>query len=301
MVGTMTKPLTITAVACAAVLAVAARGEDDHPVDDVAQFRGVQRQGHEVDLGAHFDANLLSVVELVLGNNRAPSKEKGEGRLRAALEKRGDAWLARIDALCGLSAAQRSKLELAIAYDIRRLMEDLEPTLLKYRGVKTSVNDPKWVQCQEDMARCQQRIRGLLGSQSLFEKSLPTTLDAAQFGRLTADSEARRQYRWRGLVAVAMVGFDDMLGLDQQQCDALEALLVAKQPRMRDENVMGGNPTVAHAERMLVPMVLSGIDGQQLQAILNERQEKALMTVVGPTKFWRQHLEGQGVLEKEEK
>jgi hypothetical protein len=300
----MTMPLKIAAVACAVALGAVARGEDDYPVDEVAPANPqvVQGQAPAVDLGANFDANLFSAGGLsTIVNRGAPGQDRAAAgaALRAAFQKQGDDRLAKVDAICELSAAQRGKLKRAIDADVRHLMDDIEPKRLHYQGVKATFNDKEWRQFQHDLQMCQQRVQGLFDAESLWEKALPATLDATQLGRLTAENDARRAYRWRAIVARALVGFDDWLGLDQEQYEALEALLVAKQPRLRlDGPAWRAGSHDAANDTMFVPMVLARVDGEQLRAILNERQQQALRPIITSAAGWREILETRGVIEK---
>lgn len=289
---------TLAAIACAVALGAAARAEDDRVVDEVPAIAVPEGQQHSVDLGVQFDANLCSQVGLPVDHQRprAAGAVVGESPLLAFAKKQGDARLAKIEAICSLSASQQRKLRVAIDADVRRLMEDVEPIRRKYQGVKVTFNDQRWRESQQEMQRCVERVRGLFDADSLLEKSLPTTLDDAQRDRLTAENEARRATRWRGLVAQTLVRFDDLLGLDQRQYDLLEAMLVAQRPRLRLD-VSGEFST----EQMIVPMVLAGVDAQQLRAILSERQRQALAQQVTHAKQWRQMLEARGLLEKENK
>lgn len=299
----MTMPLTIAAVACAVALGAVARGEDDYPVDEVAPANNPQVvQGAAVDLGANFDANIFFAGGLsTIVNQGAPVQDSAAAAaaVRAAFQKQGDDRLAKVDAICALSAAQRAKLKRAIDADVRHLMDDIEPKRLQYQGVKATFNDKEWRQFQHDLQLCQQRVQGLFDAESLWEKALPATLDAAQLGRLTAENDARRAYRWRAIVTRALVGFDDWLGLDQGQYEALEALLVAKQPRLRlDGPAWRAGSQDAANDTMLVPMVLARVDGKQLRAILNERQEQALRPMITSAAGWREILETRGAIEK---
>jgi hypothetical protein len=289
-----------------------ARGEDDRAVDDIspaAQQMQEQQQANRIDLGANFDANVFQQsgngFSLTHGRRR-PSPTGGdedqvpESPTLAAARKLGSARLAQIDSVCSLAEAQRRKLRLAMESDIRRLAEEIDVERRKYQGVEVNFNDQagqrQWQQFQQDVQRCRQRLQALFDSDSLFAKVLPTTLDAEQYGRLTAESAARRTYRWKALVATAMLKFDDLLGLDQRQHEEIEKFLLEREPALRIDRP--ANRQDLHAQQMLVSMVLSEVDGKQLQGIVSERQWKTLSQLANQGKAMRSYIEAQGLLEK---
>ena len=294
------------------VLWPVARGEDDKAVDDVspaAQQMQEQQQGNRIDLGANFDTNVFQQTgngfSLTHGRRR-PSPTGGDGdqvpespTLMTA-RKLSDARLAQIDSVCGLADAQRRKLRLAMESDIRRLAEEIDGERLKYQGVEVNFNDQagqrQWQQFQQDVQRCRQRLQSLFDAESLFAKVLPTTLDAEQYAWLTAEAASRRSYRWKGLVAAAMLKFDDLLGLDQRQHDEMKKLLMEREPALRIDRP--ANRQDLHAEQMLVSMVLSEIDAKRLQGIVSERQWKTLAQLANQGKAMRSYIESQGLLEK---
>jgi hypothetical protein len=184
--------------------------------------------------------------------------------------------------------------------DVRRLAEEIEPVRTKYAGVVVNLGDQegqrKWQEFQQDTQRCRQLFQGLLDEESLFAKVLPTTLDAEQQARLTAEIAARRSYRWRAFVAGTMRKYDDMLGLDQGQYDEIEKLLLEREPPLRVEGRFNRN--AMQAQQMLVFMVLSEVEARRLQSVLSDRQWKVLAQLANQGKAMRSYIEAQGLLEK---
>lgn len=298
----------------AALLAVGpvAHGEDDRAVDDIspaARQMEEQQQGNRIDLGSNFDTNVFQQsgngFSLSHGRRR-PSPTGGDGDqvpespTLAAARTLGAARLAQIDSVCSLAEAQRRKLRLAMESDIRRLADEIDAERQKYQGVEVNFNDQagqrKWQQFQQDVQRCRQRLQALFDADSLFAKVLPTTLDAEQYGRLNAENAARRTHRWKALVATALLKYDDLLGLDQRQHEEIEKLLLEREPALRIDRP--ANRQDLHAQQMLVSMVLSEVDGKQLQGIVSERQWKTLAQLAQQGKAMRSYIEAQGLLEK---
>lgn len=301
---------TWTAVAVALIGAVV-RGEDDRAVDDVpAAVLQIQQQqqANRVDLGAQFDQNVFQQAGggfRVSTGRRRPSPTGGdadqvpEAATLTIARKLGDDRLAQIDSVCNLTDAQRRKLRLAMESDVRRLAEAIEAERRKYQGVEVHFGDQagqrKWQQFQQDVQQCRQRLQGLFDADSLLTKVLPTTLDAEQYTRLTAENAARRSALWRGLVAAAMHTYDDLLGLDQRQYDEIEKLLLEREPALR---VRPGSRQDHNAQKMLVSLALSEIDARRLQGILSGRQWQTLAQLANQGKAMRSYIEAQGILEK---
>ena len=300
------------AAVAVALIGAVVRGEDDRAVDDVppaALQIQEQQRANRVDLGAQFDQNVFQQTgngfSVIAGRRRAvPNGGDGdqvpESSALMIARKAADVRLAQIDSVCNLTDAQRRKLRLAMESDVRRLAEAIDAERRKYQGVEVNFGDQagqkKWQQFQQDVQRCRERLQGLFDADSLMTKVLPTTLDAEQYARLTAENAARRAARWRGLVAAAMHQFDDLLGLDQRQYDELEKLLLEREPALRVDRP--GNRQDHNSQQMIVFLVLSEIDAQRLQEIVSGRQWQALAQVANQGKALRSYIEAQGFLEK---
>lgn len=308
----------LLAMACAAAWACSACAEDDRAVDDVAagvaQMQAQQRENW-VDLGANFDTNVFqqqgggfSVSGGRRGNRPgAPRADAGgeqpsESPSLSQLRKLGEARLGRIDAACGLSDAQRRKLRLAMESDVRRFAEEIDVERRKYQGLEVNFGDQagqrQWQQFQQDVQRCRNRLLSIFDADSLLMKVLPTTLDADQQSRLTAETAARRALLWKGLVLVALLKFDDIMGLDQKQHDDLEKMLLEKQPPLRIEGFASRQNNNQHLHQMLVWLALAEIEPKQLRAGLSERQAAMVAQFAAQGKAMRSHVEAQGILEK---
>ena len=300
-------------MACSPVV----RGEDDRAGDEVLAV-GQQQQENWIDLGANFDTNVFQHqgggFVLQEGRRRgpqprpatpAPESPSGGAPKSAALprvRKLGERRLARIEAVCGLSEAQRRKLVFAMESDIRRLADEIDVERRKYQGPEVNLADQSgqrtWQQFQQDVQRCRNRLLSIFDTDSLLTKVLATTLDAGQQARLAAETDARRTALWKSLVSMGLLKFDDIMGLDQKQHAELERLLLEKQPPLRIEGFANGQ-NQQHFEQMLVWMALAEIDSQRLRAGLSERQAALIAQFAAQGKAMRSHVEAQGFLEKE--
>jgi hypothetical protein len=304
---------------CTICLAASAHAEDDRVVDEItppAPQVFQRAEGNLIDLGANFDANVFQQQGggWVLQHRNAGIRGRvrvsvsagsaGEGQaatpVPAIAQQAGAARLARIDAICGLTDAQRQKLRLAMESDIRRVAEEIDGERRKYQGVEVNFNDQagqrKWQEFQQDVARCQRRLRELGDSASLFGKVLDTTLDSDQRARLRDEIESRRDARWRSMVASFLVRGDEVLGLDQRQHEEIEKLLLEKRPPLRIDRAAAS--LQVDQERLLVWMILSEIDAKRLRSVVSDRQWQVLAQWANQGKMQRSHIETWGVFEE---
>lgn len=305
------------AVGCLLACGPVVRGEDDRAVDDKPAV-GQQQQENWIDLGANFDTNVFQHPSggftLQEGRRRgrqprpdapAPESPSGGPPTSATLprvRKLGEKRLARIEAVCGLSDAQRQKLVFAMESDIRRIAYEIDVERRKYQGPQVNLAEQsgqqKWQQFQQDVQRCRNRLLSICDTDSLLTKVLATTLDPGQQARLTAETDARRAALWKSLVSIGLLKCDDIMGLDQKQHAELERLLLEKQPPLRIEGFANGQ-NQQYLQQMLVWMALAEIDSQRLRAGLSSRQAALIAQFAAQGKAMRSHVEAQGVLEKE--
>ncbi len=294
--------------------------DDEVLVDETPENQG-QRQPHMIDLGVNFDTNLFDRHgnswtirggniavrgQIVIGGrggnvvvmsteNRAP-ESPALLRARAAGQKR----IERIDSACGLSAAQRQRLELALESDARRFAADIDATRARYLDRQVNMNDPagqkEWHAFQQDVQRCREQLRRLYDSGSLLVTSLGTTLDERQLAILLDEQAARRTYQWKALVAEALTRLDDTLALTEKQHDTIEMFLVSREPPLRTD-IPPNALADANLRRNLVLMVLADVDAKELRAAVSDRQWKTLGNLTSQGRAMRSWIEQQGVLE----
>ena len=298
---------------CAAV-----RADDDRVVEEAGAGPAAVQEPHFVELGANFDANLFEqagngwvlrgingprvrqngVVGVVVPtSDGAPAAESSALRQARAL---GEKRLARLDEACRLSEAQRQALRLAIESDIRRFVDDVDSVRSRYDGLRINMNEQagqkQWHQFQQDVQRCRNQLRGLFDEQSLFGRVLAGTLDEQQLAGVVKESQARRSFRWRAMVAGTLVKMDDALGLSQRQHESIERALLAREPALRTDDPAAERDD-AHLQMNLVYMVLSETDTGPIKKELSDRQWRALAMFMNQGKAMRSWIEQQGVLE----
>ncbi len=168
--------------------------------------------------------------------------------------------------------------------------------------MKVNLNDQegqkKWQQFQQDVQQCRNDLRRLFDSGSLFAATVPSTLGPEQVAGIEAEVKARRTFRWRAMVVSTLAKMDDMLGLTQEQHDLLEQTLLAKEPRLRTDELSPEQEN-AHLQQNLVYMVLAGTESGPLKKATSERQWRTLSLLMNQGKSMRSWIEQQGILEPE--
>jgi hypothetical protein len=305
--GRLCWPVVAAAVLAAAAAPAAVRAADDDVLVEPADDGQLGRQPHLVDLGANFDANLFEQRGngWVLRGGPVPAAPAGgdPGQLSIAFARGrtlGERKLERIETACGLSAEQRRRLALAIQSDARRFAAGVDATRAQYAGRQVNMNEPagqkQWHAFQQDVQRCREQLRQIFDQGSLFATVLASTLDDRQRTCLTQEQAERRSFHWRALVAEALAKLDDTLALSRNQHDAIEALLLAREPALRiDEATL--SQADQNLRRQLVLLVLSEVDTQRLKATVGDRQWRGLSTLTAQGRAMRSWIEQQGVLE----
>lgn len=297
-------------LAVAAALAAAGPRADDDVVREAgaAGERSAEQDGNLVDLGANFDANVFEQPEggwvLREGAAAAVPPLNGAGSpVLARARVGGRARLERVERACELSQAQRRKLEMAIEADVRRGVAEIEEIRRRYAGVTINMRDregqQQWGRFQQDVQRCRRRLLALFEEGSLYAESLATVLDERQAAALAAETAARRSFRWKSLVTTVMLRLDDMLALTQDEHDAIERLLVEREPPLRLDPP--NRQRNEQAEQMLVYSMLAEANQKALRGVVGEERWKTVQTLANQGRSMRSWIEGQGLLEPKRK
>lgn len=296
-------------LAVAAALVAAGPRADDDVVRDVgaAGEESADQDGNRVDLGANFDANVFEQPGggwvLREGLAAVPPLNGAGSPALARARVGGRARLEQVERVCELSQGQRRKLEMAIEVDIRRGVAEIEEIRRGYAGVTIDMRDRKgqqqWGRFQQDVQRCRRRLLTLFEEGSLYAESLATVLDERQAAVLAAETAARRSFRWKSLVSSVMLRLDDMLALTQDEHDAIERLLVEREPPLRLD--VPNRQRNEQAEQMLVYSMLAEADQKALRAVVGEERWKTVQALANQGRSMRSWIEGQGLLEPKRK
>lgn len=276
--------LPVPIVVCAVLSVAVARADDDIVVEEAIGGEQPRIQAFDATRAAAQSAQLVrqyehQVFQSLNATRRSPAPPGNKTptvreRVTASVEE----WLRRIDASCGLTEQQRSRLRAAADDEIETIVAHVEDDIARYKAVQFEGRDQQfwqktYLEVAEDAGRAREMLARTFDGDSLLFKVLPTTLSAEQHERLRADFAARRAGRWAAAVAGAMESLDQVLGLTSEQSRGLEQALLARQPALR---IYPPLPEHAHALMMLVCIELAGMSEDELRAFVADRQWSVL-------------------------
>jgi hypothetical protein len=214
--GPMTARLTRSVALLAALAAgPAALGQGfDDVVDDEPEVGNIVQMHMFVYTDENFD-------QWVFGNG------KSADTVRTSFDSLLAMQIEELDRACRLSDAQKKKLRLAGAGDVKRLFDTYAEKKRKFQLVKadqTRINE-----VLQDIQPLQASLAaGAFGEGSIFAKTLGRTLDPAQSERYAGIAREKQLYRYRARVELAVSILDNYVGMTADQRHRLADVLVAE-------------------------------------------------------------------------
>ncbi len=264
---------------------LAARGGDDAVIDAAAKRQPDAGQQHQqISLEQQMNAMFFPV---------AGSVEKTRDRFlgRLLLE------VSALDNVCGLSDRQQLKCETAAKLDLARWMDEIDVVRRRYAGRVVDLQDPdgqsEWQRFQKDAQAAQAKLQAADCDAGLLPRVIAGILDDEQRSDWQRESELRVEYQWRSLVDAGMAHLDIALGLTAAQHEAIRKLLEEKPLRINQEKIraQGG-----HFAPFICRYGLSRIDRKRLDAVVNQRQRKALGQFIEQGRGMTEHLKRQKII-----
>ncbi len=212
----------------------------------------------------------------------------------AAVRKRFDSQLIlqveELERMCGISEAQKKKLQLAGRGDIKRLFDQVEVLRKKFQLVKNDQNkfNEFWQEVQPFQLVFNQ---GAFGPGSLFSKSLKQVLTSDQAVSYQAADRDRRMFQYRSTVEAVIGMLDQVFSFRAEQRQKLIDLIIE---RKRLPRIFG------QYNYYLVLYQLSQLPEASLKEILDEPQLKALEKVFNQMRGYEQFLKSGGYLPEED-
>jgi len=148
---------------------------------------------------------------------------------RERLESQVKLQISEASRICQLADEQQAKLELAARGDLRRFVDDVEEARRKALVDKP---DQEALNKLHQLAQPLQlrRTRGFSGPDSLFARSLASTLTAEQVAAYEAVLAERRRYRYEAAIGLALYNLESTVAMNQAQRDALIKMLLDLPP-----------------------------------------------------------------------
>lgn len=146
------------------------------------------------------------------------------GVARVRLQTRVKVQLDELDGVCGLTDAQKKKLQLAASGDTRRFFDDVQRVRRKFQGEK---DQNAMQQIWQEIQPLQQKLAtDIYGETSFFAKTLRSMLTPEQRAKYQMIVDERRRYRFRVMVATSLLSIERSVPLKHAQHMALKTLLL---------------------------------------------------------------------------
>lgn len=208
---------------------------------------------------------------------------------RAKLEAQIAAQLDDLARTCGLSDAQRLKLQLAAAGDIKHFFDRVAEKRRKFS--KKTYDQNKISDIFSELQPLQQTYNnGVFTTDSMFRKSIGQTLDSSQNDRYESLQRDRLAYRFNTKVDLLAAELGRSLGLSSAQRQKLVTLIKERIKPFRKSG---------QYDHYALMYKLSTIPEADLKAILDEPQLKVLERLEQNAKNLGQFLRQQGYFEDE--
>jgi hypothetical protein len=261
------------------------RGEDDTVVDAAAQRAQEQgQQQHQVVLDQQMSGMFFPVEA-----NAEKSRQQCLDRLLLQVSA--------LDEVCGLSAEQRLKCEVAAKLDVARAMAEIETVRQRYSGRTVDLQNPagqaEWQRFHQDAQAVQAKLQDAGGETSLLRRVIAGILDDEQRSAWGRESDLRTAYQWQAVVDAGMVQLDVALGLNAEQYEAIRGLLLEKPLRINPAKLWTHG---SHFPPFVCRYGLSRVDQTRLKALVNERQRKMLGQFIEQGKGMAEHLRQQKMI-----
>ena len=188
---------------------------------------------------------------------------------------------------CGLSDAQRNKLELAGCGDVKRFHRSVEQLKQKYGAVVT--DQQKFAELAQEVSPLQLKLQGgLFGESSLYAKVLKQTLDPKQSTQYAEEERQRQRFRYETRIEAVLCDLENSVPLLAEQRQKLVKLLLdeTSPPKKYDQYA-----------NIIVLLQVRRLDKAKFKAVLDKDQRQALKKMAEDAQGMEPFLRSNGYLE----
>jgi hypothetical protein len=208
---------------------------------------------------------------------------------RERLESQIKLQISEASRICQLADEQRAKLELAARGDLQRFVDDVEQARRKAladKPVQEALNNLHQL-AQPLQLR---QTRGISGPDSLFARSLASTLTAGQVAAYEALVAERRRYRYEAAIGLALYNLEPTVAMNQAQREALvKVLLELPPPRVSSSS-----------DYIFVWYRFATARKDTVKPLFSDRQWQALQQCTDRYRGMREHFVQLGYLDRDE-
>jgi hypothetical protein len=235
------------------------RAQDLEPEEDVEvrqPFRVVQPFQLNARVYEH------QIESWVFGN--VGGADRARAQLEAVLSQQVDEY----ERICGLSPAQKRKLEVAGRGEIKRFFDRVDETRRKFRESEGPWDNKRLNAAWQEAQPLQQALRrDWFSEQSLFRKALHHTLTEEQAARYEQTLQDRAVFHYRAAVGWAAVTLASSMGWNDEQRQRFEKVILEETR----------TPKNSHPQAYFVVLCLADrIPEEKLRTIFDELQWRLL-------------------------
>lgn len=157
---------------------------------------------------------------MVVGRNGTSGRQTLTSQLQMHIDD--------IDRVCKLTGPQKDKLRLMGQGDIKRFFDGYEPFRQKFAAMNLKQNDAefqeKWQDVWQEISPFQMSLQNMFNADSLYARSLRSTLTSDQRKLKDASDRERAQYRRHAQIELAEATFEQRMPLLEAQREQLLTL-----------------------------------------------------------------------------
>jgi hypothetical protein len=253
--------LVVLSIAASLMAIVATARLGAAPDDEDLQQDEPEQEGHMA-----VNVNWLQQFDMIVFSSNG-----GVPEARSRLETRFKVQLDELDRTCELSDAQKRKLLLAASGDSKRFFGQVSELRRKFEASLPNQNGNPFNDLWQQVGPLQTKFQaGIYGPDSLYIKTIRSTLNTEQMARYRAMLDSRKRINGEAQLLGAVAAMERSAPLDSQQHEKLVALLREELADLPDLN--GDNASWLHGQ-------LSKIPEEKMRAIFDERQWELLKRV----------------------
>lgn len=213
--------------------------------------------------------------------------ESGRDRLESLLALH----LVQVEQSCSLSEAQKKKLMMAGRGDLKHFLDRVAEARKVFELLRRDQNRMGEIN-QETQPLAATFNAGLFSQDSLFGKTLGTTLNTEQANHYQESIRERNRYRYRAKVRLAIANLDNSIGLTADQRQKLIDLILAE-TRPLEKAI-----PVSQYESYVILLKVSKIPEAKVRSILDDARWKEFNQQLEQAKAMEPFLRSNGYLDE---
>jgi hypothetical protein len=206
---------------------------------------------------------------------------------RARLDSMVSLQLERYDRICHLSSKQKDLLRLAAQGDIKRLEESVQVARKKFNVAR--FDQQKFQQVWQDIQPLRNKIQnGIFDETSLLRKVVRGVLDQEQIAKYEQTDLERRKFIYQAKIGLSVAQLQNSVPMRDEQRRRFETLLFEQTEVPKKYGQYAYNLVMIHASKL---------PEEEMKAIFDEAQWRALKQTFDQCRGMERHLERQGLLQ----